>query len=278
MLDVFFADDSRQSSPSRDGMPGPLLSAGGIHVSAERVRSLENALDECCKEAGFPEGPEGEFKWSPGRDLWMWGNLVGEDRSAFFEEALRLGRDHDVRGIVVVNDTAHNPAEADDHQSDVTSLLLERINLRFRDTCRRGIVVVDRPSGGRGDEDEFLLSCLETLTTGTTYVTFDRIALNVLSTPSHLVRCLQLADLVTSCTTALVGGEDRHAPRTFPGVREILWTRSDQVGGRGLKIHPSHYWNLYHWLVGDDIHRVGNTGWPLPRVNRPYAESPEDYH
>lgn len=278
MLDLFFADDSRQRSPTRDGMRGPLLSAGGVHVPAANVRSLEDALNEACERAGFPDGPVGEFKWSPGRDLWMWDNLVGDDRAEFFEEVLEIGRDHDIRAIVVVNDTVHDPAEAPDHQSDVTSLLLERFNWRLRRKRTQGIVVVDRPSGGRGDEDKFLLGCLETLTGGTTYVSFDRIALNVLSTPSRLMRSLQLADLVTSCTTALVAGEDRYAPVTFPHVREILWSRGGLRGGTGLKIHPSYYLNLYHWLAGDEVYRKRNTGMPLPMRSKPYADTPDSYH
>lgn len=47
---------------------------------------------------------------------------------------------------------------------------------------------------------------LNRMTIGTDYVKRDRVLLNILTTPSHLVRGLQLADLVTGITTAAVAG------------------------------------------------------------------------
>lgn len=44
---------------------GPLVSAGGIHVPAPHVRTLEIELYLLRKEYAFPPGEE--FKWSPGR-------------------------------------------------------------------------------------------------------------------------------------------------------------------------------------------------------------------
>jgi hypothetical protein len=74
----------------------------------------------------------------------------------------------------------------------------------------------------------------------------------LLTTNSKLLRLVQLADLITSCTTALVVGENRFAPITFQYIRPLLRSEGGRIGGVGLKIHPAHRCpNLYHWLVGD---------------------------
>lgn len=278
MLDLFFADDSLQRAPTRDGMR-PLISAGGVLVPSERVRSLERSLNQICEETGFPEGDGGEFKWSPGRELWMHRHLHEEGRERFFLRILDAAGEHGVAATVMVSDTDSRTAtEAPDHPTDVTRLLLERVNTYLSYRGRDAAVVVDRPSGNRSEEDAFLRGCLETLDAGTTYVTFDRVAINVVSTPSKLVRCLQLADLATGCTTALVAGEDRYAPPIFRRIRPLLMEDGGRVGGVGLKIHPlMRYVNLYHWLLGDEYYRRRNMGWPLPEEGLPYSRSPNDY-
>lgn len=275
MPDVFFSDDSRQAHPSREGM-GPLVAAGFIHVASESVRDLERDLDELCNQYGFPDGPAGEFKWSPGRELWMRDNLVDARRAAFFEEALGLAGTAGVQAVIVVEDTQRRPATTTtEHTTDVTVLMLERVQSLLGQLDRTGMVVVDRPSGDRADEDRFLQRCLETLSVGTDYVKFDRIATGVVSTPSSLVRLLQLADVVTSCTTALVAGEDRYAPTTFTSIRPLLREEWGRVGGVGLKIHPTlRYVNLYFHLVGDGHYQRGFQGYPLPQATFPYADDP----
>ncbi len=67
------------------------------------------------------------------------------------------------------------------------------------------------------------------------------------------------------CTTAIVDGQDQYAPGTFEYLREILWSRGNHIGGIGLKIHPSHYRNLYWGVMAqcvlerlDDGNRNGN--------------------
>jgi len=274
MPDIFFADDSRQRNPTRQGM-GPLVATGFVHVPSENVRDLERALDNLCRGVGFPAGDAGEFKWSPGRELWMRDNLVDQARTDFFAQALDLAVEAGCRASVIIADESRRTATgAPDHQTDVTALLFERVEWRLRRVNRIGIIVVDRPSGGRDAENKFLQRCLETLSAGTDYVALKRVAVNVVSTPSYLISCLQLADLVTSCTTALVAGENRYAPATFEHIRPLLDEDGGRTGGIGLKIHPHlRYMNLYHWLLGDDYLRQGNTGYPLPDEAYPYGRS-----
>jgi hypothetical protein len=110
---------------------------------------------------------------------------------------------------------------------------------------------------------------------GTRFMQHERIALNVLSTSSDHSRCLQLADLVASCTLATIGGENRFAPTTFALIKPLLCEDMGRIGGVGLKIHPDFkYANLYHWLCGDEFLKRGNVAHPLPDIGTPYPRDP----
>lgn len=273
-MDLVFADDARQNNPSRLGM-GPLVAVGGIHVPSDVVGFLEKQIDSLCVDFGFPSGEK--FKWSPGRELWMRDNLVADDREAFFARVLSLIRDHGVVAIVVIEDTSRETATgAQTPEVDVIRLLLERVHRRFEGTNSEGLVIVDRPTGGRTDEDAFLLDCLEILQSGTDYVKPERIALNPLSTPSKFIRLLQVADVVTSCTLAAIAGESSFAPPVFEMVKPLLQTDMGRIGGVGLKLHPDFcYANLYHWLLGDSHFYRRGSGYPMPLATYPYASGPE---
>lgn len=214
------------------------------------IGELEKQIDALCKNSGFPPGEE--FKWSPGGELWMRRNLRGARRQDFFIGVLNLLQCHGARAVVVVEDTNYNTATgAASAEEDVTRMLLERVHLLLGRVQADGIVIVDRPSGGRADEDRFLGSCLETLQTGTRYVKPDRIAFMV-STPSKLIRLLQAADVVTSCTVAMVGGESSFSPPVFEAVSPLLDRDLGRIGGVGLKIHPDYkYATLYRGLLED---------------------------
>jgi hypothetical protein len=275
-MHVFFLDDSRQRNPTRQGM-GPLVAVGGVCVAEEALRPLELALEDLCRETGFPEGDAGEFKWSPKEEHWMRRDLVQAARRDFFFAALGLAAEHDVKAIVVLEDTTRGQADAaaPSAEDDVVKLFLERAN-NYLYPDGRGLVIADRPGGhGQEDEDRFLARCMATLRSGTRFVQLDRISLT-LTTPSHNARLLQLADVVTGATTACVAGEARYAPPVFELIRPLLREEGGRVGGVGLKIQPDlRYVNLYHWLLGDDYYRRGNTGVALPRPNFCYAASPD---
>lgn len=273
-MDFFFADDSRQNNPTRNGM-GPIVAIGGIHIPDGAVLEIREAIDQLCDEFGFPIGEE--FKWSPGRELWMRDNLVGTEREEFFIRVLDIVEKNEAKAIVVLEDRDSNTATgASSAEVDVSRMLIERVNNRLRRVGSYGVVIVDRPTGNRRDEDSFLADCFETLQEGTQYVMPDRIVLNVLSTPSKYVRLLQVADVVTGCTVAIIGGEGRYAPRIFPSVKQILDSETGRIGGVGLKIHPDgRYANLYHWLLEDTHFWKRNVGRPLPLSNISYSSSPD---
>lgn len=272
-IDFFFADDARQRKPTRAGM-GELVAIGGINVPAGSVGEIAQQLDALCASCGFPAGQE--FKWSPGRELWMHQNLARNDRLDFFLRVIEILNHHQVVATIIVGDTTFQTATgAKTHELDAVTLFLERVDHQCERDESFGFVIVDRPSGNRGDEDAFLASCLETLQFGTKYVKPSFIVHNVLSAPSHHSRLLQAADLVTGCTLSIVSGETQHAPPVFEAIKSLLDRNGGRIGGYGLKIHPdARYANLYHWLVNDQWFYKAFTFAEMPLPKRKYATGP----
>lgn len=273
MAALLFLDDSSQKNCSRKGV-GSLVAVGGIAIEDASAAALDRELDDLCRSTGFPPGEI--FKWSPAKDHWMRENLVEEARLGFFRTVLEAVARHNGVAQVVVSDRSRGTVKHEDHEQDVILLTLERFNLSLK-RDQVGIVIVARPSGGRGDEDAFLSDCADIVAAGSQYMQF-KLAMNVVTMPMQNSRVLQAADLIVSCTTALVAGHTRFAEPLFPSVKALLRSAGGRCGGVGLKVHPDFiYLNLYHWLLGDDYYRRGNAGYPLPRVGFPYSSSPDDF-
>lgn len=254
---------------------GPLVAAGGLHVPSENVRALERELDRLCRETGFPDREE--FKWSPSKRQWMYSKLKFERRETFFLSALEAAERSGTTAIVCINDKTARPAaaESETHEEDVVTVLLERIEHLLASRGTDAIILVDRPSGDRSAEVRYLAERLQRINSGTRYVAFKRLAL-VLASQSGLVRLLQLADLVVSCTLQHVAGESRYSPPIFEAIRRLLRRDYGRIGGAGLKLHPDFtYTNLYHWLCGDEDFVRFQTSVPLPLDRRPYATGPD---
>jgi hypothetical protein len=276
-MEFVFADDARQDSPSRPNM-GPIVGIGGICVPDDQVAALERKLSDVCKNFGFPNREC--FKWSPGRELWMRDNLVHPKREEFFLQSLTIAEAAGVKALVIAEDTRFRRAitGVPNPEADVTRLFIERVHNELVRRDKYGMVVAARPSGDRSDEDRFFADCLETVESGTIYVKPDRLALNVLSSQPKLVRLLQLADVVASCSIARIAGENKYTLPVFDAVKKMLLRDTGRVGGIGLKIHPDYaYANLYHWLLGDSHFWKGNCGVPMPMKNRPYFADPYTY-
>jgi hypothetical protein len=253
---------------------GPLVAVGGLHVPGDQLRDLERELDALCSDAGFPPGEE--FKWSPKRNSWEYQHLTFDARDEFNLAALTAARGAGATAMVVMADTTKSKADAsaESHEEDVACMFLERAQNHLG--REHAIVGWDRPGGGRRAETDFLTASLAALRAGTSYTKLDGLALTV-ATDSKLSRVLQLADVVTSCTTNFVAGEAKYAPRIFhDGVQPMLRSDYGCIGGRGLKIHPDlRYGNLYHWLLGDEVFVRYQAGVSLPhRRFTAYRESP----
>lgn len=201
--------------------------------------------------------------------------LTGPSRQRFFADALKLAVAAGCTALVVVVDTTGKPAIATSGspEEDAVALFLERAHHHLRsETGTEALVLVDRPSGNRRDEVEFLAKCLVTMREGTSYVLPDRLTL-VVATQSRLVRLLQLADVVVSSSLACVAGERQYSPAIFSAIRPMF----RGGGGFCLKIHPDgRYVNLYHWLLGDDFHVPRGRYTELPDPRRPYARSQDE--
>lgn len=268
-MQLFFADDSRQTKPTRNGLRA-LVAAGAVGVPELELRVLELQLSKICADFGFPEGEE--FKWSPSRDHWMASALTSEKRQEFYRQVLDTARSQGVSATVVIAESGNSSVTGHcSIEEDVTRLLLESIQLQLP-LNDQAIVVADRPGGGRAEEDAFLASCFDAMKRGTRLVrNFELIAL-FLTTNSRFVRLLQLADLITSCTTALVAGETKYAPTTFQDVRPLLRSDAGRIGGVGLRLYPAERMvNLYHWLLGEQDCTLHNMPYKLPFPGHPFA-------
>src|SRR5260370_40463156 len=154
-MDLFFLEDSENASRTRKAM-GPLVATGGLYVPSEGVRALEKEIDAVCKAHKFPPGEE--FKWSPGRELWMRKNLIADERDAFFREVLNAANELGARVIVVIVERrAAGAIYLDNAALDATFMLLERANHLLAGT-RRGAVVIAVHHGGGAGQDKTLVS------------------------------------------------------------------------------------------------------------------------
>lgn len=274
MVDFFFADDAHQRRISRAGM-GELVAIGGVHVPGDALSGLETALNHACAEKGFPSTLD-PFKWSPARDHWMRDNLIEDQRTEFFLEVLKIASDAGVSANVVIEDKQHKTATGQkDHSFDALILFAERAHNRLVRLAKSGVVVIAEPSGGQGDERRLLESCHELFNSGTRYTTLDSLAISALAAPFRNIRCLQLADLVVSATTAFVAGHEVYAGPIFPAIRNLMETIRGRKGGIGLKLHPDvRYVNLYGWLLQDEHYVWGNSRIPLLSPKFPYCADP----
>ena len=271
-MDLFYVDDAQQKRPSRPGM-GPLFAIGGIHVPGEFVQQLENGIEALCVKYGFPHHEN--FKWSPSKELWMYKNLVGERRRNFLTGVLGLAKDNGAKAIVIIEDTKFAKAtRAKSREIDLIQLFIERAHHQLTSRQCGGMIIVSQPGGDRKDENKFLASCVETLEAGTDYVKPDNI-IHVICSQPRFIRLLQVADVVTSCTTAFVSGEYSFSPSVFNEIKSILATELGRIGGVGLKLHPDYrYLNLYHWLLGDSYFFRLMESWSMPLLSRPYSSDP----
>jgi hypothetical protein len=269
-MDIFFADDSTQKSVRED--MGTVVALGGVFVEETALRSLSSSIDEIAKSFGIPHGEE--LKWSPRKGTWIHANLHGEQRTECYSQVLRAAAAHNTRGIVICWDTGRTTLKGEKAFNKCVDYLFERMSVHLEKRNTSAIVVADRPGGGKDQEEQFLSDFVSRIQDGTEYVVPDRILLNVLTTPSHLIRHLQLADLVTGITTAMVCGQHKFAAPLFDDVKRILiQNQFCTIGGTGLKLFPDQLINLYHHVLSEKTFwRVGKgAGIALPYPKFPYV-------
>lgn len=273
-MELFFADDSTHKG-IRDGM-GKIIAFGGVFVSPDALMSLERQITDICQNRyGIPEGEE--IKWSPKKKTWIYENLHGQNRTDCYREILQAALDHGVKAIVICWDEGRTTLKGERAFNMALDFAFERISVHLEKNDTIGLMIADRPGGSHKQDEAFLSEFLDRVNSGTIHVGPERIALNILTTPSHLVKQLQLADLVTSITAAMVAGQDRFAGELFHLVKSMfICNYLGYVGGTGLKLFPDDLRNLYHWVLGEDafvkVSMSGGIG--LPDRRFPYAEQP----
>jgi hypothetical protein len=255
---------------------GHLYALGGLSVAHDVVPSLEREIESLCRAAGFPSHAD-EFKWSPRSGQWMRTNLINRAREAFFLLVVDALAAADACVNLCVVDASRGSANPGcDPEEDVTRLYIERVNNRLKTRGQHGVIIADRPGGGRKAEDDFIAECADLLENGTTFVKPDRIAINVLTTDSKMVRLLQAADLVAGCSLAFVSGEKTWSPTVFDRLLPLYYSDSGRRGGVSAKLHPDFtFGNLYHWLFADTHLWKKGSGFPMPVKGMPYETTPD---
>ncbi len=252
---------------------GKILGFGGIFVPEDTLGSLEGEINGICDSFGIPHGEE--IKWSPKRKSWIYDNLRGEERIACYSEVLEAAKNSGCRALVVAWDTGRTTLKGERAFKKVVDFAFERVAMHLAKNGSLGVIVADRPGGGHKEDDQFLADFLERVNEGTDYVVPEHVPINILTTPSHLQRHLQIADLVTAITCAMVGGQVTYAKPYFPIIMEMLISNNHgYIGGTGLKVFPDDLVNLYHWVLGEAhfVKVAMNAGFPLPDPARPYSE------
>jgi hypothetical protein len=270
-MEFFFADDSKQKS-SREGM-GNILGFGGIFANKEILGELERQVKAICDEYAIPH--EEEIKWSPNRGSWIRENLHGMHRVSCYSRILSAAKGLGCRALVVAWDEGRTTLKGERAFDKILDFAFERITMHLSKIGKLGVIIADRPGGGARDDAHFLSNFLTRVQKGTVHVRPERVPINILTTPSHLQVHLQIADLVTAITCAMVAGQNQYASEYFPIVKDMLIENAyGYKGGAGLKIFPDNLVNLYFHVLGEtEFSKVAmSIGWGLPDKSLPYAD------
>jgi hypothetical protein len=270
-MEIFFADDSTQKG-AREGM-GTLVAFGGALFPEAAVRPFALNVESICSEFGIPSGDE--VKWSPKKGTWIYENLKGETRTECYRRIITAASELRVRALVIVWDTGRTTLKGDRAFEKCIDFAFERLSVNLSKRAEQAIIVADRPGGGKKQEEGLLGNFVQRVLDGTEYSVPDWCALNILTTPSKLLRQLQVADLITGVTTAMVAGQYKYAEPLFEEIKPMLLRNYYKtVGGTGLKLFPDDLINLYHWILGEDVFwKVGrNAGFRIPDKNGPYYQ------
>ena len=272
-MDLFFADDSSQKGFRRG--QGRLVAFGGIFVEDGQLQALSDAVDQEARRFGVP--PTEELKWSPDRRSWIHTNLVDPDRATCYSRILQVAHGLGVRALIAVGDVNRSRETPEAAFRRCVTYVWERIEMHLGRPARSGLIIADRPGGGAKNDDALLADFLAMTSVGTGWVMPGNVKLNILTTPSHLLRHLQVADIVTGATTAAVAGS-RYAAGVFPAVKPLLIKNAlGYAGGTGLKLWPDGCLNLYYHVLGESTYAIARTmsGWSLPLER--HWRPPRDY-
>jgi len=254
---------------------GKLVAFGGILIPSNKVLDHTAAVEAILTERGVPAGTE--IKWSLPRNNWIRENLAGADREDFFRKLIQATVSHEAKAVVIVWDCGRSYCDPDTAFEKCVDFTFERVSMQLKECDSQCVFIADRPGGGRRDDNEFLANFLTRAEQGTRYVGGERVLTNVLTTNSHLVRQLQIADVIASVVTSVIAGNVTYTQSIFDEIKPMLFRNgSGTIGGTGVKLFPDDLVNLYHWVLGEHhIPRSGGaTGSRIPSPHVPYFEGP----
>jgi len=271
-MHFFFADDSSQKG-IRENM-GKLVAFGGILLPSDKISELSTTIDRIATKSGIPDREE--IKWSPRKNSWIYNNLGGDERFNCYSSILSAAREAGGVIIVTVCDPVMRKLKLEWGFERCITYTLERVSAYTENLSSQAIVISDRPSGGKKEEDQFLMDYLNHMESDYNFMLRGNFALNMLTAPSHLVRLLQVADLVTAITTAMVSGQTKYAQEYIELLKPMYAKNAlGYAGGTGLKVYPDELINLYHWILGEEHFCKASrmAGIPLPHSKFLYRES-----
>lgn len=246
-MHVLFLDDSRQRPES--GGRQRFNAIGGIICPENELKRLETRVGGIKRQFHFPEGEE--IKWSPDRDSWVRENLVGERRTQCWRLVLNAAQDCQCQTIVSIIDTELTTISGERVIQQNLEHILERFQFCLHSDDLLGIVIADRLN--RGEDDRMIGDTYEFYTSGTSYVQLNNLFCHVLTTTSHTVAQIQVADLVTGVTCAMAAGQTHYAAPLFPIIEEMFYRdQRGRIRGCGLKLFPSEFRERYCVLNEQD--------------------------
>lgn len=251
---------------------GKLLAFGGILVEPAKLRQLSKAIDEIASGFGIPPGEE--IKWSPRKGSWIHENLKDEARKQCYSAILTTAADAGCKVIVVACDFEMRNLKPEWGFERCVTYTLERVATHLAIQQSEAVIIADRPSGGHKEADQFLAGFVDQLNDSHNHMVAESFSLNMLTAPSHMVRHLQVADLVVSITSAMLAGQTKWASHYFELIKPMFVRNAlGYIGGTGLKVYPDKLINLYHWVLGEaHFSKAGMlAAWPLPRPNLLFA-------
>lgn len=248
---------------------GKVVAFGGVLVDSAQLKPLAQKIDKIISDHGVP--PDEEIKWSPRKGSWIYENLKDESRASCYTAILRTANETGFKSVVALCDYEMRNIKPEWGFERCVTYALERVSTHLTKTSNEAVIIADRPSGGHKEADEFLAAFVEHLSSDRNHMLEKTFSINMLTAQSHMVRHLQLADLVVSITAAMFAGQTKWASQYFDLVKgTFICNALGYVGGTGVKVYPDELTNLYYWVLGEkQFSKAGRgTAWPIPDKNK----------
>lgn len=262
-MQLIMVDDSEEKQPVRSKI-GHLVGVSAAVFPEDKLTHYSNGIRALRQELGIP--PETELKWSPDDGSWLKSSEGNKIRTRLRKEMITLAVEAGVRTVTVIWDRGRVNWTLEDTRREVLKYLYDKLSLCLRSgaSSSLGVVIADEPGGGRVAQQAWLADTLRLTDLGTAWTKPEQIVLPIVTTPSHHVPHLQLADLVAGATVAAIAG-NKYALQLIPDLQKIAHRNSNGcIGGAGVTLWPPELGNLYHYIFGDKENWRGNVGIPLP--------------